>query len=285
MSSTLYARHNHQGKCRRWKATAAFVATTLLLAATPSSSSLAQEFIENSSSLNEVMSNIESTVLDLLGLARWQVQLNDLLNDPCRDLPVVFITTPEPGWCLASSGGASSISDILLDSTGAIGIPNPNTARQEIEKGIKQGDTAPDAFEINAKVYAIQAGNLSDRVVTRQAIESLLGEKGQEQLARELKGAEDIAAGNGQRAEQAQELDVTQDIMKLFIQNDAQTSAIAAGIRADLARLRVDTQFTNLNLTNISRTLDESARHERVEQAARSAKILSLSAQAGLMGQ
>lgn len=277
-------RHKRKGKRWRWTATAALVSTTLLLAATPIHS-LAQEFVESNGSLNGVLSNIESTVLDFLGLARWQVELNDLLNDPCRDLPVVFVTTPEPGWCVGSSGGSSSISDILSDSTGPIGIPNPNTARQEIEKGIKQGDTAPDAFEINAQVYAVQAGNLGDRVVTRQAIESLLGEKGQEQLAQELEGAKEIVAGNEQRAEAAQELDVTQDIMKLFIQNDAQTSALAAGIRADLARLRVDTQFTNLNLTNISRTLDESARHERVEQAARSAKILSLSAQAGLMGQ
>ncbi|MBE9018302.1 hypothetical protein IQ272_19545 [Chroococcidiopsidales cyanobacterium LEGE 13417] len=282
MSSTLYTHHDRQRKRWHWAATAT---AALLLAASPSSSSLAQNFVDNSGSLDEAIGSIESTVLNLLGLARWQAQLNDLLNDPCRDLPVVFITTPEPGWCLASSGGASSISDILSDSTGAIGIPNPNTARQEIEKGIQQDDTAPDAFEINAQVYAVQAGNLSDRVVTRQAIESLLGEKGQEQLARELEGAEEIAAGNEQRAEEAQDLDVTQDIMKLFIQNEAQTSAIAAGIRADLARLRVDTQFTNLNLTNISRTLDESARHERVEQAALSAKILSLSAQAGLMGQ
>lgn len=285
MFSPFYAHHNRQGKRRRWTATAALVATTLLLAATPPLYSLAQEFVEDSGSLDEVFSNIESTVLDSLGLTRWQIELNDLLSDPCRDLPVLFITTPEPGWCVGSNGDSSGISDILSESAGPLGIPNPNTARQEIEKGVKEGDAAPDAFEINAEVFAVQAGNLSDRVVTRQAIEALIGEKGQEQMAQELEGAKEIVAGNEQRAEEAQELDVTQDIMKLFIQNDAQTSALAAGIRADLARLRVDTQFTNLNLTNISRTLDESARHERVEQAALSAKILLLSAQAGLMGQ
>lgn len=220
------------------------------------------------------------TILDLLGLKKWEKALNKLLGNPCSDAPVIFITAPEPGWCVGRGG----LSDVLDEAAGDMGIPNPNDARQSAEEEAKDGDSTPDVFEINKDAYAVGVGNLIDRIATRQAIESVLGKPGQEKTVKELDSNSQAVEDNALAASQAQELDVTQDIMKLFITNDARTSAISAASRAELSRLRTDVQFTNLNLVNISRTLDEQARHYRVQRAASSAKILTLSAQAGLIG-
>lgn len=220
------------------------------------------------------------TILDLLGLKKWEKALNKLLDDPCSDAPVIFVTAPEPGWCV----GRGSLSDVLDEAAGDMGIPNPNDARQSAEEEAKDGDSTPDVFEINKDVYAVGVGNLIDRIATRQAVESVLGKQGQEKTVKELDSNSQAVEDNALAASQAQELDVTQDIMKLFITNDARTSAILAASRAELSRLRTDVQFTNLNLVNISRSLDEEARHYRVQRAASSAKILTLSAQAGLIG-
>lgn len=223
-------------------------------------------------------------ILRLLGISKWVPELNDLLNDPCRDAPVIFITSPEPGWCTGNGGTGSDIASILNGSSGEMGIPNPNEARPKVEQQAMDG-SVPDLFDINSIVYGQQTANLADRIATKQSVESVLGQQGQAKMSQNIESGKEIVAANEQAASTAQEMDVTQDIMKLIIQNDARSSTIALATQNELQDIKVSSQFTNLNLANVSRTLDENAKHARVERAANSNAVLSLAAQTGLIGQ
>ncbi len=67
--------------------------------------------------------------------------------------------------------------------------------------------------------------------------------------------------------------------MKEQIKVSAQQSLLLGGLRADSLQARNDTQFTNMNLENSSRTLDELARAERIKS---SSNALLLSGASGL---
>ena len=77
-------------------------------------------------------------------------------------------------------------------------------------------------------------------------------------------------------------MDVSQDISKEMIRSRAIDSITLGKTYNEALRARMDRQFTNVNLTNISRTLDEQSRSKRVEQAAQSAKLQYIAAQASL---
>lgn len=108
------------------------------------------------------------------------------------------------------------------------------------------------------------------------SIEATLGREGQTQIKRELdltkRAVEDILDDTNQ----AQSLDVTQDVMKKQIQLQNNQSIILSAIPTNLQHLRVDNQFVKLNLNNISRTMDEIARHERVAASADAMYLLEL---------
>ena len=225
---------------------------------------------------------------DILGLDRWVAQLDQALNDPCQSLPVVFISAPEPGWCIGGGGGAGggensmSIGEILSRSRGPLGIPTPERARQTVEETLRNAGESPDTFEINPVVHALFVGNAADRANTKLAIDSVLGDAGQEQIAQEMQTIQGAVTQTFAESEGAQVLDVTQDVQKAAIRLQAQQSLIAGATQAELMKLRTDTQFSNLNLTNLSRSVDGLTRTARSEQAANSAKALYISAQANL---
>ncbi len=212
-----------------------------------------------------------------MGIERW-LALLDGTEDPCANVPVIFITSPEPGWC---NNNGSSVTDILAGSTGELGIPNPGRARQDIENKIDETQQT-DFFEVNSEVHSLYLANSVDRVATKIAIDTVLGEKGQEQIQTELETTNSTLEAIAEEAEAAQELDVTQDVMKATIRVMANQSAFLGASRTDATNARIERQFTNLNLVNISRTLDEERKTRRVESAAAGAKALYMGAQVGL---
>lgn len=234
---------------------------------------------------------IESVVINNVGVDQWFDILNSILNDPCQDFPSTgpFVPTEGP-WCQSNGGSGGNdgnilvINDVVKDSQGEMGIPNPNSVRGKINAGAVTFEPAdiPDAFEINKVVWGTYAGNSFDRDLTRLGIETVLGELGQQQMKQEIDSTQETVSGIATDAESAQNLDVTQDVMKKHIRVLAQQSLILGAIRADALQARLDTQYTNLNITNISRSLDESNRSRRVEQSAQAAKLLFIASQAHL---
>ena len=264
----------------RAKTTELAIATSCLLAwgiAQGQAHAQISEFFENSN-LETIISTLEVFIGGNLGIERWIAQLEDSINDPCADVPVIFIASPEPGWC---NSNGSSVTDILAGSRGKLGIPNPNQTRQEIEKRIDATQQTA-LFEVNPEVHSLYLANSLDRVATKIALATVLGEEGQSQIQTDLETTNSTLISIGSEAEAAQSLDVTQDVMKTLVRMMASQSTLMGAMRTDAVNSRIERQFTNLNLVNASRTLDESRKAERVEAAAAGAKVLYLGAQVGL---
>ncbi len=271
-----------------------------LLVATPSVLALfigagsAQAFLSDLLS-GEIWKIIEEVALPHFGLDQWLDILNGILDDPCKNIPSAgpFVPTEGP-WCQGSGGGdgggsgdggsTPEISSIIKDSQGEMGIPNPNAVRGRIDEGAVTSSPTdiPDAFEINKVVWGTYAGNQIDRDLTRMGIESVLGEAGQNRMKQEIGTTQETVKGIATDADQAQKLDVTQDVQKKQIRVMAQQSMLLGAMRADTLQARVDTQYTNLNISNISRGMDEANRARRVEESAQSAKLLLLASQSHL---
>lgn len=231
----------------------------------------ASAFLNESLNINLLLRMIAQIIDDNFGISRWL----DILVNPCSER----FPWDEKPFCGSGSGaGGIDMGEIFDDSRGDLNIPNPNQTRQRTADAIDSsvGSGQPDVFEVNPTVFSVYAANQVDRLNTQASIEATLGLEGQTQIKRELnltkKAVEDILEDTNQ----AQSLDVTQDVMKKQIQVLNGQSLILSAIPTNLQHLRVDNQFVKLNLNNISRTMDEIARHERVAASADAMYLLEL---------
>lgn len=216
----------------------------------------------------------------------WLRSIENILRDPCGGYPVLTFLPTETPWCTGTGGnsGIDSLPEIVRDSQGPLGIPNPNETRGKIGDAARRSDanTSVDVFEINNVVWGVYAANQLDRDLTRIAVEGVIGQSGQEAMQASVDETQKVVEQIGKDADEAQQLDITQDVMKIQAKNFAQQTAILGALRADNLKARVDTQFTNLNLGNISRTLDELSRTERASLAGNAMLLLDAVGQANL---
>ncbi len=286
---------NYKARDQEQKAVRQRLKRSLLFIAGPSAISVflvtssAQAFLSEMFD-SDIWQTIDEVVLNSLGISQWLEILDGIINDPCKEFPSAgpFVPTEGP-WCQSSGGGSDgtsspNITDIMQDSQGEMGIPNPNEVRGRIDDGALRSSPAdiPDAFEVNKVVWGTYAGNQVDRDLTRLGIETVLGATGQQRMKQETNSTQSTVKGIVTDADEAQKLDVTQDVMKKQIRIFAQQSLILGAMRADAMQARVDTQYTNLNITNISRSLDEANRARRVEDSAQAAKLLFIASQSHL---
>lgn len=238
---------------------------------------------------------VNEYLLEDLNLGEWQAIFDEILsgNGSClEDIPVLsFLPMETGGYCArGGSGGGDVVVDtiggalgnIVVDTVGEMGIPDPNKSRSEIEKQTLKNpeDTGTgDIFEVNKVVWGVSAANQLDRDLTRLQISTVLGEAGQKSTKKQIDATQETVKNTAETADDAQKLDITQDVMKEQIKVSAQQSLLLGGLRADSLQARNDTQFTNMNLVNSSRTLDELARAERVKS---SSNAMSLSNVSGL---
>lgn len=197
----------------------------------------------------------------------------------------------ESGWCfgsqdtqIANDNGSNSptqnqesVGKVMAESKGAAGIPIPSKTRLKMQEAIDRSGSN-NSFEVSPTVVSLYAGNMVDRSTTRLASESILGEVGQKKMMEEREGLNKAVISSAQIAKGAQGLDVTQDVMKQMVQMQATESLLTGSLAASSQQHRVDSAFANLNLTNISRSLDESNRSRRIDRSLLSNKALQSTA-------
>lgn len=183
----------------------------------------------------------------------------------------------------SSPKSPTSSSDILKSSKGPMGIPVPSVARAKVIQ-LSKDDTknSTDPFTSNPVVKAQLDGNLIDRAIIKTSTETVLGELGQKKMSEELYAAQDAVAYSLGQAGDAQNMDVTQDVMKQAIQVEALGNVLLGSLVSSNQQQRIDANMGNLALTNISRTLDEGKRSSNVDLAISSNRLISLAAQSGL---
>ncbi|MEG3437882.1 hypothetical protein V0288_12210 [Pannus brasiliensis CCIBt3594] len=233
----------------------------------------------------DIYSTLVSFFPEIVAVDNWVSLLENTINDPCSAAPILFATPSEPGWCTVATdilGGSGSLTEILQDVAGELGIPNAGKARATIADKVREAGETPDPFRADPRSYAIQLGNLSDRVATSLSVETVLGEEGQQQMKDEIEQTSEVVQSILDTSDEAQSYESTQDVVKALARINAQQSVIAAMHGASALRSRADTQFTNLNLSNISRSLDERNRDEQARSTVDSFLLLNLTAQSNL---
>ena len=237
--------------------------------------------------------------------------------DPCTRDPNLTNTPPitfEPGWCIgvgypnggqgngsnanfnrdpgisspsptapnAPNGGNSapslpSMSEIVTQSVGDMGVPIPAQVQASATNL-----NSYDAFEINPVVKRHYRRNFVDRAITRLVSESTLSAQGQKLLKDHTDTAMQVAVESQMIAGKGQNLDVTQDVMKHGLVNDSKQTLLLGALVSQSANNRLDSALNNRNLINISRTLDQMAKQDRVERSIAARRLLEISAQNNL---
>jgi hypothetical protein len=215
---------------------------------------------------------------------------------------------------MVNAFGAAFSSQVIKDAlkpTGVLNIFNPNAARKQLKAKVTADNASlGDISGGNQYSRATAEANTLDREITRGGVEAYLGDAGQEQIKKEIEGVDGLvkksksAASDARKSQQeakklsddAQGLDVTQDVQKKIAAQNAEAANQAAKIsaqlsqqtqilgatRTDALKARADAQLANTNLTNISSTLDSMKKVEDAKVFAMTSSNLAKAYRSGL---
>ena len=194
-------------------------------------------------------------VISILGISHAQAssipfifntinQLKQELNSIDNYVESVLESKLEP---IASSLG-KDIEAAINETLGALGLPDAIEARTEVENIAATSDTAINTVE--------QVTNEVDRQITRAVVDSTLSKNGQNLTSEEVEKTQNSIERVQIYSAAAQDEVVTQNVMKRIAQQNTSTAAILGAMRADGLKSKQSQDLANLNLTNISRSLD-----------------------------
>lgn len=248
--------------------------SSLLLFTKPSQAILAD--------LLSIFSSLEQYFPEVAIVNEWAGIITSTIADPCSGVDILAAVPLESGWCSAVEEAIEGdLSSIIASATGELGIPNP----LEIQQAIKEAsltEVSDSPFISNPHVFLEFKQNIADRGITKLNLETVLGTTGQQNRQETLAQASEKVEQVSSEADHAQSLTSTQDVLKSLVQIQAMDTMIAQMYHQDQYLARNDRQFTNLNLTNISRTLDADAKVKTLNRKGNAAQALYWSAQVSL---
>ena len=171
-------------------------------------------------------------------------QLKQELQSIDNYVESVLASKVEP---ITSSLG-KDIEAAINETLGALGLPDAIEARTEVEKIAASSDNAINTVE--------QVTNEVDRQITRAVVDSTLSKSGQKLTLQEVEKTQNSIERVQIYSAAAQDEVVTQNVMKRIAQQNRSTAAILGAMRADGLKSKQSQDLANLNLTNISRSLD-----------------------------
>lgn len=191
------------------------------------------------------------------------------------------------------------------NSTGALNLPNPIDVRRQVAQDITDNSLS-DIFENNPAVQGNLVGNEIDRQLTRAAVESYFGQRGQERLQIKLENVQNLVENIDRKADNAREnnknivnqlvgLGQTATGQSLLGQLISNQTNLQVQISREQSRMIAESlgqnikqnqylQYSNLNLANISQQVEEANTARRVDSSAAVARLLRASSQSDLFG-
>jgi hypothetical protein len=170
---------------------------------------------------------------------------------------------------------------IIMNAVGNLGLVDPNQVRSDIAEELVStlvGDLAH-----SDGIYAgVEMANEVDRQLTRTQINTVLGQEGQDTFSTKITWLEDTLAQVQQQADSAQVAISTQDAIKHMAQQNAMETQVLGVLQSELLQARQDSQLTNLNLSNISQSLDQQTRARRLQEMGSAMETLQITSQARL---
>jgi hypothetical protein len=185
---------------------------------------------------------------------------------------------------LPSGGNGGGLDDILgtINGTkGDMGLPDPGRSAQAASEQIN-ADSKVDVGEVAPAHQRTVMRNAIDRELARATAQATLGQEGQTRIKESSEAAGQSVAATAKAAETAQGLDVTQDVMKQMTVQNAQMSNLLGVMYAEDLGAKVDRAYANLNLTNISQSLDQEQRARRSRMTGEAATLMRIANQSSL---
>ena len=161
-------------------------------------------------------------------------------------------------------------------------VPDHELLRGEVQNQVAIGESS-NPLAINSNAAAEAAGNAFDRNVTRAHASQELSQDGQRKARQKLEVTAQLIKDLQLKANEGQQFEVTQDVMKQLLLIQARQTEVLGLARMDALESRLDSKYANLNLTNISRTLDTMANTEQNEAAASAGELFELTNQANTL--
>jgi hypothetical protein len=162
----------------------------------------------------------------------------------------------------------------IEESTGNMGIPDPTAASQILADKLR--DKGGIAAESSSVIGAVEAGKQLERDSTRAAVASVLGKAGQQRTQSEIDATNKTVGQAQQLAEDAQNMDASQDVLKVIAAQNAQIVSMLGQVRTDGLQARHDAQQTNLMLNQIAESQAEQNRARRVLTTGMTSQYLEL---------
>ena len=160
------------------------------------------------------------------------------------------------------------------ESVGELGLPDATEVREKVEEIAANGDNTVNSVD--------KTTNEVDRQITRGAASSTLGKDGQQRTKIQVQKTEDSIEQVQSDGEAAQGEVVTQNVMKRIAKQNTQTAAMLGAMRTDGLKLQQSQELANLNLTNISRSLDGQNQARQKESVGQGFSNLRTASQARL---
>ncbi|MFB2834225.1 hypothetical protein [Floridanema evergladense] len=162
----------------------------------------------------------------------------------------------------------------INSAIGVLGIPDPIATRKSVEETLSDSDVAVNPLE--------RTTNEVDRQITRSTAAATLGTEGQQRTQQEITATKQSVDLVQQQAQQAQEEVVTQNVMKRIAQQNTQISAMLGALRNDSLQSAQRQELANINLTNISRSLDSQNQAKSNEMVGAGLETLKITSRAKL---
>ncbi|MEL4897411.1 hypothetical protein [Crocosphaera sp. Alani8] len=168
--------------------------------------------------------------------------------------------------------------DIIKDSTGEAGIPDPAELRWRMRAAIDDGGVV-DLFEANSSIVKHYYGNMGERAATFMNSLGVLGNVGQAKMKQEQQDIQTTVASTLATANVARTHNVTQDVMKDMVGMQASQTMLLGSLVSANQQMRQDNAWSNLNLRNISRSLDQANRDRRLDTSSDAYQVIQRTAQ------
>ncbi|MGB3758469.1 MAG: hypothetical protein WBA07_19170, partial [Rivularia sp. (in: cyanobacteria)] len=162
----------------------------------------------------------------------------------------------------------------VQEAAGILGLPDAGEVRKEIEQIASDNNNAVNSVD--------RASNELDRQITRAQTETTLSKEAQERMKAEVEKTQTSIETVSIFSDAAQNDVVTQNVMKRIAQQNTQITGILGAMRSDGLKSKQSQDLANLNLTNISRSLDGQNQSRQKEVVGQGFNNLRTASQARL---
>ncbi len=169
--------------------------------------------------------------------------------------------------CNQIISGGESIIEVMERNTGALGLPVPSEYQTDVVDTLLDGGVDSTwAYVGNPTELWGDIKNAADRGMAQMQSESVLGREGQEAMQQRIENNKEIARVSNDLGTRALSTSNSGKLLQMMALMEAQQTILSQQQANNSELNRIDQQIGNLNLANISETLDSEKTRKSVDK-------------------